>query len=281
MNEGIGCESEFDTLKKVVVCSPAYMRIEEAINETQKKYLDENIDINQACKQHHDFVKLMRNHNIEVIELEPEESFNEQVFTRDIGVCIGEKVIVSNMGNEVREGEEKLLQAILQQENASWEKISNGTIEGGDIIVDGDKVWVGMSDRTNHHGVENLQTLLPGHHVTAVPIKEEYLHLDCVFNILSPEYALVFPDALRREEYDMLSRHYTLIEVDEHEQFTMGVNVLSIAPGKVISLPHNKKVNEKMREKGFEVIEVDFSEIIKSGGSFRCCTMPLQRSTSQ
>ncbi|WP_093044978.1 dimethylarginine dimethylaminohydrolase family protein [Thalassobacillus cyri] len=281
MNEGIGCESEFDPLKKVVVCSPAYMRIEEAINETQKKYIDENIDINQACKQHHGFVKLMRKHNIEVIELEPEESFHEQVFTRDIGICIGEKVIVSNMGNEVREGEEKLLQEILEQENASWEKVCKGTIEGGDVIVDGDQVWVGLSDRTNNDGVANLQALLPGHNVTAVPIKEEYLHLDCVFNILSPEYALVFPGALRKEEYDMLSRQYKLIEVDEHEQFTMGVNVLSIAPGKIISLPHNKKVNEKMREKGFEVIEVEFSEVIKSGGSFRCCTMPLRRSTSQ
>nr|WP_028784151.1 dimethylarginine dimethylaminohydrolase family protein [Thalassobacillus devorans] len=280
MNEGIGCESEFDTLEKVVVCSPAYMRIEEAINETQKKYIDVNIDINEACKQHHDFVKLMRNHNIEVIELEPEESFNEQVFTRDIGFCIGEKVIVSNMGNEVREGEEKLLQTILQQEGANWEKISNGTIEGGDVIVDGDQVWVGLSDRTNENGVANLQELLPDHHVTAVPIKEEYLHLDCVFNILSTEYALVFSGALRKKEYEMLSRQYTLIEVDEDEQFTMGVNVLSIAPGKVISLPHNKKVNEKIREKGFEVVEVDFSEIIKSGGSFRCCTLPLRRSTS-
>ena len=37
------------------------------------------------------------------------------------------------------------------------------------------------------------------------------------------------------------------------------------------------EVNKKMREFGFNVIEVDFSEIIKSGGSFRCCSMPVER----
>ncbi len=280
-NQKIGCRSEFDSLKRVVVCSPAYMKIEEAINETQKKYVDENIDIEKACRQHHSFVEVMRNHNIEVIELEPAQQYNEQVFTRDIGVCIDDKVIVSNMGNEIRKGEEELLEETLQQENSYWEKIQTGTIEGGDIILDKNKVWVGISDRTNESGVKSLQELLPNHQVTAVPIKEEYLHLDCVFNILSSEYALIFPGALRQEEYERLSHSYQLIEVEEDEQFTMGVNVLSIAPGKVISLPQNEKVNKAMRDKGFEVIEVDFSEIIKSGGSFRCCTMPLQRSTNK
>ncbi|MFG6119415.1 dimethylarginine dimethylaminohydrolase family protein [Thalassobacillus sp. B23F22_16] len=280
-NQQIGCRSEFDTLKRVVVCSPAYMRIEEAINETQKKYVDENIDIEKACSQHHSFVEVMRNYNIEVLELEPEQQYHEQVFTRDIGICTDSKVIVSNMGSEVRKGEEELLEETLQQEKSHWEKIQTGTIEGGDIILDKNKVWVGISDRTNESGVKSLQELLPNHQVTAVPIKEEYLHLDCVFNILSPEYALIFPGALRQEEYDMLSHNYELIEVEEDEQFTMGVNVLSIAPGKVISLPQNEKVNKAMKAKGFEVIEVDFSEIIKSGGSFRCCTMPLQRSANK
>ena len=75
----------------------------------------------------------------------------------------------------------------------------------------------------------------------------------------------------------MLTATYKLIEVSEEEQFTMGTNVLSIGDKKVFSLPQNKQVNAQIRAHGFEVIEVDFSEIIKSGGSFRCCSMPVDR----
>ena len=70
---------------------------------------------------------------------------------------------------------------------------------------------------------------------------------------------------------------YDLIEVTKEEQFTMGTNVLSIGNQRVISLPMNTEVNEELRKRGYKVIEVDISEIIKSGGSFRCCTMPLER----
>ena len=68
-----------------------------------------------------------------------------------------------------------------------------------------------------------------------------------------------------------------LIEVSESEQFTMGTNVLSIGQKRVFSLPMNRDVNYQIRQHGYEVLEVDFSEIIKSGGSFRCCSMPIVR----
>jgi len=88
---------------------------------------------------------------------------------------------------------------------------------------------------------------------------------------------LIFPGELDDETIAMLSEKYKLIEVSEEEQFTMGTNVLSIGNKKVFSLPQNSKVNQQMKTHGFNVIEVDFSEIIKSGGSFRCCSMPVER----
>jgi N-dimethylarginine dimethylaminohydrolase len=104
-----------------------------------------------------------------------------------------------------------------------------------------------------------------------------YFHLDCVFNIISPELALIFPGALNQENIELLSSRYELIEVSEEEQFTLGTNVLGIGKKKILSVPVNKKVNQQLRERGFEVIEVDITEIIKSGGSFRCCTLPIIR----
>ncbi|EDL66139.1 dimethylarginine dimethylaminohydrolase family protein [Bacillus sp. SG-1] len=271
------CDSEYDRLKKVIVCQPRYMKIEEVINETQKHFLDKNIDIQTALKQHDDFVKAMKDNGTEVIQLTPDQKLPEQVFTRDIGFTIGDTVYVSEMGSDIRAGEEEVLINWLESNGHKYKKIDFSSIEGGDVIVDKNKVFVGVSHRTNSGAIDQLNELADGYSVIPVPFQKKYLHLDCVFNILSPQEALVFSPAFKQKELQMLGSYYNLIEVDDKEQFTMGTNVLSIGDKKVLSLPQNKAVNKKLREHGYKVIEVDFSEIIKSGGSFRCCSMPVLR----
>ncbi len=108
-------------------------------------------------------------------------------------------------------------------------------------------------------------------------LHEKFLHLDCVFNIISESEALIYPQAIEPDAADMLAKRYDLIEVPEDEQFTLGTNVLSIGKKTIISLPGNRHVNQQLSKRGYHIIEIDLSEIIKSGGSFRCCTMPLIR----
>ena len=270
------CESEYDKLQRVLICQPEYMAIEEVINDVQKKYEDENINVALAMKQHEHFEETLKNNQVEVIKLPASEEFPEQVFTRDIGFTLGNDVFVSEMANAIRKGEEKELEKWLHEEDIIFQK-ARERVEGGDVIIDGDTVYVGISSRTSDDAVQNLANSLPHHNIIRVPFNEKYLHLDCVFNILSSEIALIFPQAFSAEIVETLSKKYMLIEVSEEEQFTMGTNVLSIGNKKLLSLPQNKQVNTQITKHGFEVIEVDFSEIIKSGGSFRCCSMPIER----
>ncbi|MDC3418180.1 dimethylarginine dimethylaminohydrolase family protein [Aquibacillus salsiterrae] len=273
----ISCRNEYDPLQRVVVCSPKYMEIKKIINETQKLYKEENIDVDIAMDQHREFVQVLKDHQIDVIELTPEPKFHEQVFTRDIGYVIGPELIVSQMGQAVRIHEVDVLKRALDDRSISYLQFEQKSMEGGDVIIDGDKVWVGISDRTTYQAVEALQELLPSHQVTAVPIEKRILHLDCAFNIVGRETALIYPEAFEQKEYQLLASHYHLIEIPKEEELTLGTNVLAIGNNKIISMPQNKQVNQQLREKGYTVIEVDFSEIIKSGGSFRCCSLPLLR----
>ncbi|WP_417900289.1 dimethylarginine dimethylaminohydrolase family protein [Bacillus haimaensis] len=277
-NSELQCNSEYGRLEKVLVCPPTFMSISEIINETQKHYAEDNIDESLATKQHRNFVAKMKEAGIEVINLEALERFPEQVFTRDIGFTLGDILFVSNMGSEVRHGEEQLFKNWLDEQGATYLPLTDNSIEGGDVIVDRDVIFVGISGRTSSEGIHKLAEATPGFTVQEIPIDKSYLHLDCVFNVLSPTEALVFPPALRKEELDYLATRYELIEVTKEEQFTMGTNVLSVGDKKVFSLPCNEKVNKDMRDRGYDVIEVDISEIIKSGGSFRCCTLPVKRS---
>lgn len=271
------CLSEYAPLKRVILCQPQYMTIRDVINETQKHFKQEGIHIEKALEQHGEFVKVLQNHGVEVILLPYHKKYPEQVFTRDIGFTLGQTIFVAKMASPVRKGEEDVLKLWLDDEEISYFNLAEDHIEGGDVIIDGNTIYVGLSSRTHQMAIDHLQSILTQFEVKAIPFKEQFLHLDCIFNVVSSEVAIIYPPALTEEDIKLFSSRYKLIEVTEDEQFTLGTNVLSIGNKKVMSLPVNKQVNKQLRHHGFEVIEVDITEIIKSGGSFRCCTLPLLR----
>ena len=273
----IGCESEYDPLKKVVLAPPVFMSIKEPINAIQKRYFQENINPKIAEQQHSIFVETLKKNDVEVILLPPDEKYPEQVFTRDIGFTLGNHIFVSEMAHDVRKGEEQSFLKWLNETKITYTNLKGDKIEGGDVLIDGNSIYAGVSNRTNKHAIKDLQKLLPTYEVIDIPFTDTFLHLDCVFNILSPTEALIYPGEIEKKKEKHLAERYSLIEVSTEEQATMGTNVLSIGDKKIISLPMNKNVNKELEKRGYTVIEVDISEIIKSGGAFRCCTLPILR----
>ncbi|WP_249872699.1 dimethylarginine dimethylaminohydrolase family protein [Oceanobacillus saliphilus] len=274
---GVKCRNEYDPLKQVIVVPPNHMKIKEVINVTQRHYLNENINIEKAMEQHRNFIHTLQSQGAHVIALEAKKQLNEQVFTRDIGFTIGNRFFVSSMKKDIRKHEESVLIDWLTQNNIPYYRFDTPSIEGGDVLVDNSKVWVGQSDRTTPHAIETLDKQLPDHKVTPIFMRKDILHLDCIFNVISEDTALIYSPAMVEDSYNIVKASYKLIEVTEDEQFHLGPNVLPIGNKKLISLPENKRLNEELTQAGFEVIEVPFSEIIKSGGSYRCCTLPLIR----
>ncbi|MFS0749033.1 dimethylarginine dimethylaminohydrolase family protein [Oceanobacillus sp. 1P07AA] len=273
----IYCKNEYDSLHKVITVPPKYMKIKEIINETQTHYADDNIDVQKATAQHHEFINALIKNGAEVIQLEATPHLNEQVFTRDIGFVVNDHLFVSHMQRDIRKKESLVLKEWLQAEGIPFTTIKSASIEGGDVIVDNKDIWIGQSKRTSETAIAEFTSYLPNNEVHSVALRDDILHLDCIFNVLENGYALIYKDGMDSQSYQTIQEKYKLIEVTEEEQFHMAPNVLSIGKGKIISLPENKRVNDELSKAGFDVIEVDFSEIIKSGGSFRCCTLPISR----
>ncbi|GKU83569.1 dimethylarginine dimethylaminohydrolase family protein [Niallia sp. NCCP-28] len=273
----VKCSNEYNKLRHVIVCPPKFMKIEEAINETQKQYLLHNINQKLAMKQHKNFVHALQENGAAVHMLPTEKRYNEQVFTRDIGFCLDDTLYIGNMKSRIRQGEESILKNWLDSHNISYSEITSGSIEGGDVIIAENKIWIGLSGRTSQEAINELKTKLPAYEVIPLKLKKRILHLDCVFNIISPDTAIIYKQAFSADAIALIKEHYHLIEVYEQELFSMGPNVLSLEPGKLLSLSQNVQINKRLRKAGFHIIEVDFSEIIKSGGSFRCCSLPIVR----
>ena len=277
VGQEIQCKSEYTRLKNVLVVKPSYMRITEIINETQKHYENSNINIPLALEQHEAFVKVLNENGVTVSEIQADASLPEQVFTRDIGFTIHDELFVATMNEQVRQSEVNHFITYLEEHEIAYQQGLPRSIEGGDVVVDGSTVWVGKSGRTSQEAIQELQMRLPSYKVEGLSLRKDILHLDCVFNIISEKVALVYPPAFTKNDLKKLEARYQLIYVSEEEQFYMGPNVLSIGDRKIVSLSQNNRLNRILTAQGFTVLPVDFSEIIKSGGSFRCCTLPLER----
>src|SRR3954452_21908388 len=253
-NKKMSCFTEYDVLKRVILCQPEYMTIREMINETRKYFKNEGIHIEKALEQHNELINTLRNNDIDVILLPYHKKYPEQVFTRDIGFTLGETIFVADMASEVRKGEDNVFKQWLEDEGISYYNIIGDQIEGGDVIIDRDTIYIGLSNRTNQEAIDHLQKLLNKQFdVIAIDFPEKFLHLDCVFNVVSPDIALIYPKAMKKEHIERFRSRYELIEVSDEEQFTLGTNVLGLGNKRVLSLPVNKEVNEQLRKRNFEV----------------------------
>jgi N-dimethylarginine dimethylaminohydrolase len=273
----LSCYREYSRLKTVLMCPPVYFHISEVINEVQRANADREIDREKAKRQFENVVKTLAKHGVEVILLESDPEYSDQVYTRDIACVLGKEILLANMKESVRKGEETELVKRLKKWGLPYIQVDRGSVEGGDILIDGDQVWIGLSGRTTKDAVDALEDQVPYFSWHRIPLAKKYLHLDCILSILSPTEAIVYPPAFSAETLAMLSSRWELIPVTEEEQFGLAVNVLSIGNKVVLSQPQFGRLNRELRRRGYEVEEVDISEIIKGGGAFRCITLPLVR----
>ncbi|MEM7081423.1 MAG: arginine deiminase family protein [Pseudomonadota bacterium] len=260
---------------------------EAPINQKQRKWLDDASlipDRHRLIKEFAHFQKALEKHDVEVIKPEPVDGVPDQLTPRDIGVVIGDVFVRMRMATSCRANEWRGIQRVIDSiPHEHYEIVpESAVLEGGDVVVDNGFIFVGTGERSNAAGVEFLQHRFGDtFQVVQVPLRgeaqgEDVLHLDCAFVPIGKGKALIYPDGLKRIP-DAIRDHYEWIEVNKAEQRILATNVLSIDTTTLISRSAATRVNAVLREHGFEVIEVVFADTPKSGGSFRCASLPLLR----
>ena len=154
---------------------------------------------------------------------------------------------------------------------------SNLFLEGGDVLVDGNTIFVGISERTTIESVKYLKESL-GNEYEVIPLylKPKFLHLDVVFTIINPNLALIYKDGFEKSSLELLKK-YKMIELTEKEQFQLGTNVFVLDRKTIIVNSKHERIISEIKKHDLDVIEIDFSETAKDGGAFRCTTCPLER----
>ena len=244
------------------------------------------------------FAEILEKYNVTVIRPDVIENYN-QIFSRDLAFVIENKIIISNIIVD----REKEISAI----NKVFSKISpsniiqlNNTcrIEGGDVILNNKDIFIGYSKkndfenfkvaRTNESAVNEIKNIFPNKNVFSFELKksdlkpdENALHLDCCFQPIGHGFAIIYENGFKNKSdinllIDMFGNN-NLIRISKQEMYEMNSNVFSISENIIVSEMGFNRLNNILREKGFIVEEIKFSEIAKMEGLLRCATLPLYR----
>ncbi|WP_228852312.1 dimethylarginine dimethylaminohydrolase family protein [Aegicerativicinus sediminis] len=222
-----------------------------------------------------------------------------QIFARDIGFVIEDKFIRANILPH-REGEVDAIQHILSQIPSSNIIVlpDDYHVEGGDVMPWNDYIFVGtyygsdypnyITARTNLKAIDALKEIFPNKIVKTFNLRKSNtdpynnaLHLDCCFQPIGKDKAIIHKNGFLQEfEYNWLKDYFgrdNIFEITKEEMFDMNSNIFSISEETVISERNFIRLNSWLRENGFKVEEVPFSEIAKQEGLLRCSTLPLIR----
>lgn len=266
----IGINNEKDTLKSCLLCYPAKYRI---TNRSNKFYNEVDYDI--ALNQYNKYVNYLIKNNVKPIFIDTTKS-SKQVYEKDVAFIIEDILFISKMSLKERQEEIEPIRKLAFEENLNHYIMQNN-IEGGDVAVGDKVVFVGLSSRTNLKGIEELKKVIKekGIKKEVIPINfdNSKLHLDCVFSLLGKDSALISPYVYDREIIENYIKN--IIEVTREEADEFATNLVYLGEDKLVT--SNISIGNKLSELGYDVEVIDYSEIVKGGGSIDCCTLALLR----
>lgn len=262
-------------LKRVLLSKPEYLKAAK-INEIAKKW-DLDLNLKKMKIEHELLVKAYEDNGVKVEYLEADKNRPNSVFARDFGGCVKEGYILGRFKLPIRykehvDYEEKMKELKIPV----IARVEKGIFEGGDFMFLNEKtIAVGMADRSNEEGVEEIRKQLSqyGYEVIGVKLKKEYLHLDMCFNLVDDNIAVSYKEGLPEDFVKLIEEiGIDIVSVPEESIFEHGCNLQAIGNHRVLSLKKNVKVNEELKKRGMHVIELDITEILKAGGGPHCMT---------
>jgi dimethylargininase len=225
------------------------------------------IDVARASAQHADYERTLAALGCAVHRLPSSVLMPDAVFVEDTAVVLDELAIVARPGAETRRVETAAVADALGPYRRLRTIEPPGALDGGDVLVVRKSVFIGVSSRTNHAAVEQVQGFVApfGYGVTSVDV-HGCLHLKSAVTALDDRTLLINPEHAAPDPFGA----FELIEVDPAEP--AGANIVRVGPRLVYSSSF-PRTRARVERRGFDVVTVDVSELAKAEGAVTCCSL--------
>ena len=225
-------------------------------------------DYIKALEQHSRYVDILKECGLFVTVLDGDNKYPDSTFIEDVALCTSQFATITNPGAMTRNGEKHGIRKALQEFYNNIEEIKYpGTLDAGDVMMVDNHFYIGISERTNHDGADQLINFLQNKNMTGfkIPMKK-MLHLKTGLSYLEQNNLLISGEFVYNPEFEKYSR----IVVGEKEQYA--ANSLWIN-GKVLVPRGYHETKNKIENAGYTTIEIDVSEFQKLDGGLSCLSL--------
>lgn len=239
-----------------------------AVSACELTHLDrEPIDLARAVEQHERYCIALEGLGCRVTRLGAEPDFPDSVFVEDVAVVLDEVAVMTRPGAPSRRDEGGAVARALAADREVVAIKGPGTLDGGDVVVLGQAIYVGLSSRSDSAGVESLRACVEpfGYRVHGVDVRG-CLHLKTACTAVNDETLLVNPEWVDPEEIEGA----WFVQVDPGEPF--GANVLRVGEELVHDVAY-PRTRERLESAGYTVAGVDLSELAKAEGAVTCSSL--------
>ena len=223
---------------------------------------------NEIVKEHNLYLNTLKNLELEVHILDKLEEYPDSIFVEDPALIYKSSCIILNPSSPSRNGESKIINKEIKKFFEHLLFIKEGTVEGGDVLNINDHFIIGLSNRTNLLGAQNLSNLLIsiGATVKICETPRDVLHFKSECSLLDDNLILV---SKRMSKIDYLKTNYQLIELPNGEEGAAN----SLRINNKLLIPDGFPKSEEILSKKFEIIKIKVDEISKLDAGLSCMSL--------
>lgn len=227
----------------------------------------ERIDVELAMRQHDEYCKALQRLGLKLIWIERNDSLSDSCFVEDTALVLAEKAIICNMSVASRAPEVAGVVKVLRKLKQIYHIKPPATIDGGDILKAEDKVFVGLSARTNMEAANQLKQILEDTNLQIIPTEvHNVLHLKSACTYLGGNHVILSEGNFDTSILSGLTK-ITVPKGDEYAADCLAVNeTVLMSKG----CPRTRRLIET---ESLRTEELDVSEFRKGDGALTCLSI--------
>lgn len=227
----------------------------------------EPIDLAAAVQQHIAYSDALRQAGLAVEVLPAEDHLPDAVFVEDAAVVLDELAVITRPGSMTRREEVVTVAAALKRHRSLVYIEEPGTLDGGDVLPIGRRIFIGLSSRTNEAGYSQLSRVVGRHGYRAVPVRVDgCLHLKTAACALDDETLLLSPQWIDAGQLTGF-RHIAVAATEPFAANCLAVN------GAIHLSARCARTRELLEQRGFTTRMLNITEFEKAEAGLTCLSL--------
>jgi N-dimethylarginine dimethylaminohydrolase len=263
------------TKRTVLMCRPDYFTVSYRINPWM--HPEDPTDTSLAVKQWDVLYQTYLDLGFDVHLIEPIVGLPDMVYAANGGFVIDNIAYGASFTYPERQPEGPAYMDWFRGAGFDVREPQEVNEGEGDFLLVGGVILAGTGFRTASKSHEEIASIYGREVVSLNLINPSFYHLDTAVAVLDDTNIAYLPSAFDEESLAILrTRFPDAVIVTEEDAAVLGLNSFSDGYNVVIA-SRAKDFERQLRDRGYNPIGVDLSELLLGGGGVKCCTLELRR----